>query len=67
MSETPAAIDDGATVRVKAPIIQGRVIETRYNKDTKALERLVEYPEGTQTHTRWFGDAQLEVVTNESA
>lgn len=57
-------LSEGQTARLKQPIIEGPVLDTRYNKDAKELEHLLSY---TDAHgepcQRWFLASQLEEVT----
>lgn len=59
-------MEEGQTVRMVQPVIQGQITDTRYNKDAKALEHLVDYPDAEgETQQRWFLESQLEVITPE--
>lgn len=62
------AIEEGTRVRQKAPTITGKVVDVEYDKATKSLRYLVEYPDADgkkgDTHTRWFTEAELEEVTD---
>ena len=55
-------MNEGQTVRLKQPVIQGDIKDTRFNKEVRQLEHLVEYGEDGETHTRWFLESQLEAV-----
>lgn len=56
-------MEEGQTVRLKQPVIQGQILDTRYNKDSKELEHLVAYDDGAgNLHERWFLESQLEAV-----
>lgn len=57
------ALTEGQQVRLKQPAIAGPILDTRFNKDAKELEHLVEYvdPAG-EPHQRWFLDSQLELA-----
>jgi len=48
--------------RVKQVVIEGVVVDTRYRKDAKQLEHLLQYQDGEQVVERWFLDTQLEAV-----
>lgn len=53
----------GSQVKLVQPIIQGEVLETRYNNDAESLERLVQYADvDGELQQRWFLDGQLEEV-----
>lgn len=57
------AISVGQNARLKQPVIQGEVTDTRYNKDAGELEHLVSYVDSSgDTHERWFLDSQLEAA-----
>lgn len=53
----------GNTVKLKQPVIQGEIIDTEYNKDSKELHHLVSYNDanGAQQQ-RWFSESDLEVA-----
>ena len=55
-------LEIGQGVRVIQPVIQGGIVDIRYNKDAGELEYLLEYVTGTDTHQRWFNQTQLEVI-----
>lgn len=53
----------GHTVQLKQPVIAGPIVDTRYNKDARCLEHLVEYTDaGGETHSRWFLETDLREV-----
>lgn len=52
----------GNTVKVVAPVLSGPITDTRYNKDAKSLEHLVEFQMDGEAHQRWFLERELEVV-----
>lgn len=55
------AIEIGVTVRQKAPVITGVIVDTEYDKDAKCLKHLVEYEDAEgETQQRWFTEDQLE-------
>ena len=55
------ALTEGQIVRLKQPAISGPILDTRYNKDARQLEHLVDYvDEAGERHSRWFLDSQLE-------
>lgn len=57
------AISVGDTAKLIQPVVKGQVIDTRYNKDAKQLEHLLEYTgEDGDAHQRWFLDSQLEAA-----
>lgn len=56
-------MEQGQQVRLIQPVLQGEIIDTRYNKDAKELEHLVAYPDAEgETQERWFLESQLEGV-----
>ena len=57
------SFEEGQLVKLKQPVIRGKVTDTRYNKDAKELERLVSYKDADgNEHTRWFLDSDLEAT-----
>jgi len=53
--------------RLKQHVIQGVVVDTRYNKGADDLEHLLLYPDETGAATqRWFLASQLETVDIEN-
>lgn len=51
------------TMRVKQPVIEGVVVDTRYHRQAKQLEHLLRYADAEgNVCDRWFLDSQLEVV-----
>lgn len=53
----------GNTVKLKAPVIQGPIIDTEFDKDAKELKHLVEYADADgETQQRWFLQSSLEAV-----
>lgn len=57
------SFEEGQAVNLIQPTISGVVADTRYNKDAKELEHLVEYTDaGGEVHSRWFMASQLEAV-----
>jgi hypothetical protein len=61
-----AVINEGDQVKVVAPTIEGPVLDTRWNKDARQLEHLVEWDDNGDEeggkHTRWFLASELEVT-----
>ncbi len=57
-----ASFKKGDGVRLKQPVVQGSVLDTRYNKDAECLEHLLEYKDkkSGETHQRWFLETDLE-------
>jgi len=55
------ALAEGQRVRLVAPVIEGPILDTRYNKDAGELEHLVSFtaPDGDAAE-RWFLQSQLE-------
>lgn len=53
----------GNVARVKQPVLQGEVINTRYNHSAGELEHLVSYNDASgDEQVRWFLESQLEAV-----
>jgi hypothetical protein len=51
----------GQQARLIQPVIQGEVLDTRYNKDAAELEQLVSFTDsGGDVQERWFLESQLE-------
>lgn len=58
-----SSIDIGQQARLIQPVIQGVVLDTRYNKDARQLEHLVSYTDSSgESHERWFIETELEGV-----
>lgn len=57
------AIKVGTQARLKQPVIQGDVIDARYNHSETTMEYLVTWTDeqGDEVN-RWFNEAQLEEV-----
>lgn len=56
-------VNIGETARLVQPVIQGEVMDTRFNKDANQLEHLVSYPDAEgDVQERWFLASDLEVV-----
>ena len=56
-------MEEGQTVRLIQPVVQGEISDTRYNKDAKCLEHLVTYTDSQgETQERWFLESELEAV-----
>lgn len=54
----------GSNARLKQPVIQGPITDTRYDKVSCQLEHLVIYLDATgQAQERWFLESELEEVT----
>ncbi len=57
------SIEIGKKVRLIAPVVEGPVIDTEYDKDHKGLKHLVEYVDADgETQQRWFLETSLEAV-----
>lgn len=52
----------GNQAKLKQPVVQGLIVDTRYRKDAKQLEHLVH----TELGDRWFLESQLELVPVEA-
>ncbi len=51
----------GDTVKLVQPVVRGLIVDTRYDKQSKGLEHLVEYKDASgDEHARWFLESQLE-------
>lgn len=56
-------INVGQQARLIQPVIQGEVIDTRFNKTAGELEHLVFYTDAEgEAQERWFLASQLEAV-----
>lgn len=56
-------INVGQQARLIQPVIQGEVIDTRFNKTAGELEHLVSYTDAEgEVQERWFPASQLEAV-----
>jgi hypothetical protein len=56
-------MEEGQTVRLVQPVIQGQITDTRYNKDAKQLEHEVSYTDSNgQLQVRWFLESELEAA-----
>ena len=57
------SVSIGQTARLVQPVVQGEVIDTRFNKDAGKLEHLLSYTDADgETHERWFIETELEAV-----
>lgn len=53
----------GETARLKQPVIEGEVIDTRFNKDAGELEHLLSYVDSDgEAQERWFFESTIEGV-----
>lgn len=53
----------GQQARLIQPVVQGEVLDTRYNKDARQLEHLLSYTDQSgETQQRWFLESDLEVA-----
>lgn len=51
----------GESARLKQPTIQGKVVDTRYNKDHEEVEHELSYVDASgETQSRWFLSSELE-------
>lgn len=56
-------ISKGATVRQVVPVIEGEVIDRRFDEASEGMSYLVSYTDADgETHQRWFAEADLEVA-----
>jgi hypothetical protein len=56
-------IEIGQQARLIQPVIQGEVIDTRFNKSAGQLEQLVAYTDAEgEAQERWFLVSQLEAA-----
>lgn len=56
-------INVGQQARLIQPVIQGEVIDTRFNKTSGELEHLVSYTDAEgEVQERWFLASNLEAV-----
>lgn len=58
-------IAKGAQVRQVVPVIQGQVLERRFNDDANTMEYHVSYVGADGPTARWFKESELEVVPTE--
>lgn len=57
-------IEVGQQARLKQPVIQGEVTDTRFNKSAGELEHLLLYPDADgEMQERWFLASDLEGET----
>ena len=56
------AFPKGSTVRQKVPVIEGKVTSTRFDEDTQELIYHVDYKLGTESHSRWFKESELDLI-----
>ncbi len=56
------AIEVGKTARLIQPVVQGEILDTQYNKETKELEHLLAWEENGEPQKRWFSGKLLEAV-----
>lgn len=60
------SLEVGQTARLVQPVIQGEIVDTRYNKDAKQLEHLLEWTDSDDdTQQRWFLESDLEAASDE--
>lgn len=53
----------GEQARLKQPVIEGVIDDTRFNKDAKELEHHLNYVDASgETQSRWFLASELESV-----
>ena len=58
------SLEIGQQARMIAPVVEGEIIDTEYDKDAKELRHLLRYTDATgEAQTRWFRESQLEEVT----
>lgn len=51
----------GQKAKLKQIVIQGAIVDTEYDKESKQLKHLLEYKDATgETATRWFLESELE-------
>jgi len=56
------AIEVGQTARLIQPVVQGEILDTQYNKESKELEHLLAWNEDGEPQQRWFSEKHLEAV-----
>ena len=56
------AIEVGKTARLIQPVVQGEILDTQYNKESKELEHLLSWEEDGEHQQRWFSEKHLEAV-----
>lgn len=56
----------GQKARLIQPVIQGKIVDTVYDKKVKSLSHLLDYEDQFgNRHQRWFLDSQLEEINDE--
>ena len=50
------------TVRQIAPVIEGQVLDVRYDAITQKFAYLVSYDLAGETQTRWFDEDQIQAA-----
>lgn len=58
-----AALKTGDTVRLKVPVPQGEIKQTRYDVDTGEASHLLEWEADGVVQERWFSPEELEIVS----
>ncbi|MEY8688454.1 MAG: hypothetical protein AB9M53_01060 [Leptothrix sp. (in: b-proteobacteria)] len=57
------ALSEGQTARLIQPVIEGPILDTRYNKDAGELEHLVTFTDADgEEASRWFLASKLEAA-----
>lgn len=60
------SLEIGKIARLKTPVIQGEIVDTQYNRDSRSLEHKIQWTDvAGENQERWFGEAELEVVNDE--
>lgn len=56
-------METGDNAKLIQPVIQGKIVDTEYDKDAKCLRHLLQYTDADgETQTRWFLESELEAV-----
>ena len=53
----------GTKARLRAPVIQGEIMDTEYDKENLCLRHLLAYTDQSgEAHHRWFPETELEEI-----
>ena len=56
-------MEEGNKVKLVQPTINGVIVDTRYSKQARQLEHLVEYTDTDgEIQSRWFLENELEIA-----
>lgn len=57
------AMQKGARVRQVSPVIEGEIVDRRFDDAADGMQYLVSYEADGETHSRWFAEREVEEVT----